>query len=535
MGVRCITIVLKYLQNTTSGSVLCFRKGDSQEFSQKFRRSVRNGSLPVEPTPSLAIRRTPSAISDDPCLGFARTPQLHPSPSGAIFSGSLVSSNPGGFLDFMNSVLIVGSGGREHALLKAFLRSDRPLCMYAYPGNPGMERDGCMLVDKPVSNWQDLADWAKTNEITLTVVGPEIPLVEGIVDTFRENGLTIFGPTQAAAAIEGSKAFSKDLMKKYAIPTAAYELFTDKAGALEYLEKTGAPVVIKVSGLAAGKGAIVCDTMPEAQEALADIFDKKSFGEAGETVVMEEKMVGEELSVFVLTDGKEYRILPTAQDHKPIGDGDTGPNTGGMGAYSPAPIATPDLMQRVEKEVIVPTLTAMRAEGRTYQGVLYVGLMITTEGPKVVEYNCRFGDPETQAVLPLVACDWYEFFRTAANGVLTSADWKVMDGYCTCVILASQGYPGAYEKGMVISGLDDSENASDNIDVYHSGTAVNAEEQLVTNGGRVLAVSAWSATLEDAITHAYEGVGRIGFMGKQFRTDIGAKGVARLKALAETV
>ena len=431
----------------------------------------------------------------------------------------------------MNSVLIVGSGGREHALLKAFLRSDRPLCMYAWPGNPGMERDGCMLVDKPIKNWQDLADWAKVNEVDLTVVGPEIPLVEGIVDTFRENGLAIFGPTKAAAAIEGSKAFSKDLMKKYSIPTAAYELFTDKESALQYLGERGAPVVIKVSGLAAGKGAIVCDTMKEAGDALDEIFDKKTFGEAGNTVVIEEKMVGEELSVFVLTDGKEYRILPTAQDHKAVGDGDTGPNTGGMGAYSPAPIATSELMTRIEREIVVPTLQAMTAEGKPYQGVLYVGLMITGEGPKVVEYNCRFGDPETQAVLPLVTCDWYDLFLTAARGRMCAAKWSVMEGYCTCVILASQGYPGTYEKGVVISGLDDSEHARDSIDIYHSGTAVNAEEQLVTNGGRVLAVSAWAARLEDAIAHAYEGVGRIGFMGKQFRSDIGAKGVVRLKTL----
>ena len=435
----------------------------------------------------------------------------------------------------MHSVLIVGSGGREHALLKAFLRSDRPLCMYAWPGNPGMERDGCLLVDKPVENWQELADWAKANEIDLTVVGPEIHLVEGIVDIFRENGLTVFGPTKAAAAIEGSKAFSKDLMKKYDIPTAAFELFTDKEHALGYLRETGAPVVIKVSGLAAGKGAIVCDTMEEAQNALTDIFDNKAFGAAGDTVVIEEKMTGEELSVFVLTDGATYRILPTAQDHKPVGDGDTGPNTGGMGAYAPAPIATPDLMERVEKEIIQPTLTAMSAEGAPYQGVLYVGLMITGTGPKVVEYNCRFGDPETQAVLPLVRADWYDLFLSAAKGAMTGTPWTVTEGYCACVILASRGYPGAYEKGLVISGIDEAESAGVQVDIYHSGTARKDGEQLVTGGGRVLAVSAWAESLEEAIGNAYERVGRITFAGKQFRTDIGAKGLARIKALEKTV
>lgn len=428
----------------------------------------------------------------------------------------------------MNSVLIVGSGGREHALLKAFLRSDRPMCMYAYPGNPGMERDGCMLVEKPINSWQDLADWAQTNEIDLTVVGPEAPLVDGIVDIFREKGLAIFGPTKAAAAIEGSKAFSKDLMKKYHIPTAAYEKFTTKADACAYLETKGAPIVVKVSGLAAGKGAIVCDTMEEAQKALADIFDEKQFGDAGNTVILEEKMTGEEVSVFVVTDGKKYRILPTSQDHKPIGEGDTGPNTGGMGAYAPAPIATKALMEQIEQEIIVPTLEAMDAEECRYQGLLYCGLMITPEGPKVVEYNCRFGDPETQAVLPLVTCDWFELFRSAAAGALTSDKWKVYDGYAIAVILASDGYPGAYEKGKVIEGLDDTEHARGNLDIYHSGTTVNEAELLVTNGGRVLAVSSWAETLTDAIVLAYEGVGSISFDGKTYRKDIGAKGLARL-------
>lgn len=428
----------------------------------------------------------------------------------------------------MNSVLIVGSGGREHALLKAFLRSDRPVCMYAYPGNPGMERDGCMLVEKTIGSWQDLADWAEENEIDLTVVGPEAPLVDGIVDIFREKGLAVFGPSKAAAAIEGSKAFSKDLMKKYHIPTAAYEKFTNKADALVYLEKVGAPIVVKVSGLAAGKGAIVCDSVEEAHKALEEIFDEKQFGDAGNTVILEEKMTGEEVSVFVVTDGKKYRILPSSQDHKPIGEGDTGPNTGGMGAYAPAPIATSALMQQIEQEVVAPTLEAMDAEGCRYQGLLYCGLMITPDGPKVVEYNCRFGDPETQAVLPLVTCDWFELFRSSAAGSLSNDAWKVFDGYAVAVVLASSGYPGSYEKGKVIEGLDDVEHSRGNLDVYHSGTGVNEEERLVTNGGRVLAVSSWAETLTDAIVLAYEGIGSISFEGKTYRKDIGAKGLARL-------
>jgi len=440
----------------------------------------------------------------------------------------LVQPLPGGLLEYMNSVLIVGSGGREHALLKAFLRSDRPLCMFAYPGNPGMERDGCMLVDRPIGSWQDLADWAVSNEIDLTVVGPEVPLVEGITDLFRENGLAIFGPSKEAALIEGSKAFSKNLMRKYRIPTAEYELFTSREEAVEYLRKKGAPIVIKVSGLAAGKGAIVCNTMDEALVALDDIFDRKLFGEAGSTVVLEEKMEGEEVSVFVVTDGESYRILPTAQDHKTIGDGDTGPNTGGMGAYSPAPVATPRIMKQIEEEVVVPTLHAMAAEGKRYQGVLYCGLMITPQGPKVVEYNCRFGDPETQAVLPLIKCDWFDLFYSAATGKLSTKPWSLFDGYCVSVVMASHGYPGKYTRGKVITGLDDAEYSRENVDIYHSGTGLDATERMVTNGGRVLAVSGWAESLADAIVLAYEGVSAIDFEGRQYRKDIGAKGLARL-------
>ena len=432
-------------------------------------------------------------------------------------------------MDFMNSVLIVGSGGREHAILKALLRSDRPICLYAYPGNPGLERDGCMLVEKPISNWQDLADWASENEIDLTIVGPEGPLVEGIVDVFKKEGLAIFGPSEAAARIEGCKAFAKDLMKKYQIPTAAYEVFDNKTAALQYLDKKGAPIVIKVSGLAAGKGVMVCDTLGDAQNALNEIFDKKTFGTAGTQVVIEEKMIGEEASIFIITDGKNYKILPVAQDHKAVGDGDTGPNTGGMGAYAPAPIVDDILMQRVEKEILVPVLKAMEKEGCLYQGLLYCGIMITSEGPKVVEFNCRFGDPETQAVLPLIVCDWYEVFMSSAKGRLVTSNWQIQSGYCVAVILASKGYPGAFEKGMVITGLEDAEHARSNLDVYHSGTALDDNDCFITNGGRVLAVSAWADTLSDAIGLAYEGVAEVDFDGKLFRRDIGAKGLRWLK------
>jgi phosphoribosylamine--glycine ligase len=429
----------------------------------------------------------------------------------------------------MNTVLIVGSGGREHALLKALLRSDRPLCMYAYPGNPGMEHDGCTIVDKSVTNWEELADWVETNEIDLTIVGPEIPLVEGIVDIFKRKSLRIFGPTKEAARIEGSKAFSKKLMKKYGIPTAEFEIFTDKKKTLDYLAKKGAPIVVKVSGLAAGKGAMVCDTKQEAHKAIDEIFDKKSFGEAGKQVVLEEKMTGEEVSVFVLTDGKNYKILPPAQDHKPAFDNDKGPNTGGMGAYAPAPVADASFMKRVELDIIVPTLKAMESENTRYRGLLYCGIMDTPDGPKVVEYNCRFGDPETQAVLPLVECDWFELLSACATGRLGNVKWKVMKGYCVNVVLASKGYPGKYEKNKLILGLDEAEHAKTNCDVYHSGTAIDDKNRLVTSGGRVVSVSAWAETLVDAISYAYEGIGSITFEGKMFRKDIGAKGLLRLK------
>lgn len=432
-------------------------------------------------------------------------------------------------MDFMNSVLIIGSGGREHALLKAFLRSDRPLCLYAYPGNPGMEHDGCMLVDKQVHSLQDLADWALENEIDLTVVGPEAPLVDGIVDIFKENGLTIFGPNKAAAEIEGSKVFSKELMKKYHIPTAAFEAFTSKEKALTYCREKKTPVVIKVSGLAAGKGAIICDTIDKVERTLADIFEMKVFGSAGDTVIIEEKLIGEEVSVFVITDGDAYRILPTSQDHKAIGDGDTGPNTGGMGAYAPAPIATPEVMEKIETTIIKPTIDAMKSERRRYQGLLYCGLMITNDGPKVIEYNCRFGDPETQAVLPLVMCDWYDLFRSCATGKVSTKGWNVYSGYGVTVVVASNGYPGEYDKGKVIDGLDEIERSNSTIDIYHSGTKIDNNDAIVTNGGRVLAVTACAPNLQDAIDAAYDGVGSIHFEGKQFRNDIGEKGVRFLK------
>jgi phosphoribosylamine--glycine ligase len=433
-------------------------------------------------------------------------------------------------MDYLDSVLIIGSGAREHAILKALLRSERPLCLYAYPGNPGMENDGCTLVDTPVKDWADLAGWAGRNDIDLVIVGPEVPLVEGIVDIFRKKRLTIFGPTKKAAQLEGSKCFAKKIMKKYGIPTASFEIFTDRESASRYIKKQGAPIVVKASGLAAGKGAFVCETCDEAEKALGEIFDKKQFGEAGSQAVIEEKMDGEEASVFVLTDGKNYKLLPVSQDHKRVGEGDKGPNTGGMGAYAPCVLVNNKLLSRIEEEIVVPTLDAMRKEGAPYAGLLYVGVMVTGDGPKVVEFNCRFGDPEAQAVFPLVNCDWFEVFKACASGPggLSSVKWSVKPSYCVAVVLASSGYPGKYEKGKLISGIEKAEAKIDNVDVYHAGTNRNENGELVTSGGRVLTVSAWEESLADAITMAYEAAGKIKFDGKILRKDIAAKGLVRL-------
>jgi len=432
-------------------------------------------------------------------------------------------------MDFMESVLIIGSGAREHALAKALLRSDRPLCLYACPGNPGMEDDGCMLIDKPKDGWNALADWAIQNDVTLTIVGPEVPLAEGIVDIFRNKKLAIFGPTQKAAQLEVSKSFAKDLMARYHIPTAAYKVFTGKTDALDYIAEQGAPIVVKASGLAAGKGAFVCDTLDEAKQAVETIFDKDVFGEAGSEVVIEEKMEGEEASVFVLTDGKTYKVLPISQDHKRLGEKDIGPNTGGMGAYAPCSLVNEKLLAVIESDIIAPTLDAMKKEGIPYTGLLYAGIMVTKNGPKVVEFNCRFGDPETQVVLPMVSGDWYDILYACSStrGKLAGITLSIKQGYCIGVVMASGGYPGSYKKGNAITGISDAEDNKPNVDVYHAGTTRGADGILRTSGGRVLTVSAWDETLHDAIATVYEAVAHIDFEGKVFRRDIAAKELLR--------
>ncbi|MCL2845731.1 MAG: phosphoribosylamine--glycine ligase [Chitinivibrionia bacterium] len=435
------------------------------------------------------------------------------------------------------NVLLVGSGGREHALFKALKRSKRELDIYAFPGNVGMTMDGAKKIDEKINGWNELADWAQKNSVDLTVVGPEIPLVEGIVDKFVEKNLVIFGPSKFAAQLEGSKKFSKELMKKYDIPTAKYESFTDKKSAENYINKVGAPIVVKYSGLAAGKGVSVCETVEQAKKALDDIFDDGIFGT--DCVVIEEMMFGEEASIFVLTDGTNYKILPSAQDHKRIFDNDQGPNTGGMGAYSPAPVADKKLIEEVEKTIIIPTLEAMKKEGSAelfggeYRGLLYVGIMATENATgglptaKVVEFNCRFGDPETEAVLPLVNCDWFDVFYASAVGDVSKIEWNVSENFAATIVLASRGYPETSQKGVKISGLEEAQKI-DNVDIYHAGTAINENGELITNGGRVLAITAWDETLKKAIDKAYSAVGKISFDGMQYRKDIAKKGLVRL-------
>jgi phosphoribosylamine--glycine ligase len=390
-----------------------------------------------------------------------------------------------------------------------------------YPHNPGAEKDGVLSVQKDVNTWKDLAQWARKNHITLAVIGPEQPLVEGISDIFAAVNIPVFGPSKKAAQLEGSKHYSKKILQKYSIPTADWTAVTNKESAQSYIRKQGVPCVIKVSGLAAGKGAIMCQTYEEAENALEDIFDKKAFGDAGNTVVIEEMMEGPEASVFVLTDGTDYKILPVSQDHKRIFDNDQGPNTGGMGAYAPAPAVTPSMMNDIEKRIITPTLQAMQEEEAPYTGLLYIGLMLTETGPKVVEYNCRFGDPETEAVLPLVECDWYDVFLKCARGNIREAQFFLRKESCVTVVLASRGYPQSSEKGIPIEGIGEADTMP-GVSVCFAGVAEEAG-RYYTDGGRVLAVTGTGNTLKEAISRAYAGVSRIHFTGMQYRTDIGKK------------
>ena len=415
-------------------------------------------------------------------------------------------------------VLVVGSGGREHALCwKIAQRPDTEI--YVAPGNIGMV-DVATLVNIKVDDIAGLVDFAKAEGIDLTVVGPELPLTLGIVDAFQEAGLACFGPNKAAAKLEGSKAFSKELMKKYGIPTAAFDTFTDVEKAKAFVDEIGVPCVVKADGLAAGKGVIICMTREEADKAIEDMLTDHAFGDASATIVIEEYMVGPEVSVLAFADGKTVLPMVSAQDHKRIFDGDKGPNTGGMGAYSPAPVYTEALSAQVNKTIIEPTIAAMAAEGTPFTGILYTGLMLTEKGPRVLEYNVRFGDPETQPIMVRMKSDIVALFQACVDGKLDEATLEWHDEAAVCVIMASGGYPASSEKGVPIHGLDDI--AAEEAIVFHSGTA-EKDGEIVTNGGRVLGVTAKDATIKGAIDKAYAAVEKINFDHMQFRRDIGAR------------
>lgn len=415
-------------------------------------------------------------------------------------------------------ILVIGSGGREHALCWK-LAQHPDAKVYVAPGNTGM-CDEAVLVNIKVDDIDMLVDYAKAEEIDLTVVGPELPLTLGIVDAFCEAGLACFGPSKAAARLEGSKAFSKELMKKYNIPTAAFDTFTDVEKAKAFVDEIGIPCVVKADGLAAGKGVIICMTREEADAAIEDMLSGHAFGDASAQIVIEEFMEGPEVSVLSFADGKHVLPMVSAQDHKRIYDGDKGPNTGGMGAYSPAPVYTEEMAELVNRTIIEPTIKAMEAEGAPFTGILYTGLMLTDKGPRVLEYNARFGDPETQPIMMRMKSDIVPLFQACIDGTLDQMDLEWYDDAAVCVIMASGGYPASSEKGVVIHGLE--KVKKDEAVVFHSGTTMNGGE-VVTNGGRVLGVTAMDSTIKGAIDKAYQAVDKITFDNMQFRRDIGAR------------
>ena len=428
-------------------------------------------------------------------------------------------------------ILIVGNGGREHALLWKLRRDAPDAEFFATRPNGGMATM-CHAVEIGPSDVEALAGWAAANRIDLTVVGPEAPLAAGITDRFEAQGLRVFGPSRAAARIESSKAYAKELLRNANVPTADHRTFSNQAGAESWVRERGAPIVVKASGLAAGKGAVVCMTVEEAIEAIGSMLSDMEFGEAGREIVIEDFMDGEELSVFAICDGKEFVLLQPSQDHKRVGEGDAGPNTGGMGAYAPVSIATPDIMDEAASEVIAPTLAALAADGAPFRGLLYAGLMNTVEGLKVVEFNCRFGDPETQVVLPLLESSLLDLMLTVAEGrSLAGATVTTRPGAAVATVVASGGYPGSYEKGKVVHVPDGLE--SDELIVFHAGTS-NSDDGLVTSGGRVLAVTAVAETFAAAANASRAGAARIEFEGAFYRSDIGWRERARLDPQTES-
>lgn len=423
-------------------------------------------------------------------------------------------------------LLIIGNGGREHALLWQ-LRRDAPDAQFHITGGNGGTAPLATSIPIAPTDISALAGWAEANSIDLTIVGPEAPLAEGIVDHFEARGLPIFGPSRGATAIEASKSYAKDLMRRAAVPTASFATFTDPDEAEGYIRAHGAPIVVKASGLAAGKGAVVCTSVAEAVDAMRSMLLGDEFGDAGNEVVIESFMTGEEVSVFALTDGTDVITLLPAQDHKRIGEGDTGPNTGGMGAYAPVGLVDDSLLDRVRAEILLPTLAALREDGRTFRGLLYAGLMLTEEGPKVVEFNARFGDPETQAILPLLGSSLLEPLSAIARGESIAGatlDWAPDAALTT--VLASAGYPGAYPRGAEIT-IPEWIAEDGRAFVFHAGTALQGDK-LVTSGGRVLAVTGIAPTIAEAAELSRSAAHAIEFEGKQFRRDIGWREIERL-------
>ena len=424
-------------------------------------------------------------------------------------------------------VLIVGGGGREHALAWVVARSEKVSKIYVAPGNGGTAMMGGKIenIALKATDVDGLLQFAHDVSVDLTVVGPEQPLEAGIVDRFSDSGKKIFGPTREAAQLETSKVFAKDFMRRNAIPTASFEVFRDHDSAKDFLESTTAfPQVIKASGLAAGKGVIVAENVEEALLAIDDLFEKRIFGNAADEVVIESFLTGEEASIFVVTDGSDYRFFLPSQDHKRIGEGDTGKNTGGMGAYAPAPLVDEAVLEKVEQRIVIPTLEGMRREGIPYTGFLYIGLMIENGEPSVVEYNARLGDPEAQVVLPLLDSDLVGIIEASLNGTLGEAAFRMKEGSATTVVLASEGYPGSYETGREITigpVLED----MDDVLLFHAGTSFDGRK-LTTSGGRVLSVTAEGSSLRESIDLAYNAVGYVSFDGLYYRRDIGAKALS---------
>lgn len=425
-------------------------------------------------------------------------------------------------------ILVIGSGGREHSLVWKIKQSPKVKQIFVAPGNSGTATIADS-VDIKADDIPGLINFAEKEKIDLTVVGPEIPLVTGIVDEFEKRNLKIFGPNKLAAKIEGSKAYTKKLMDSLGVPTAKFGIFTDLNEANSFIAKIGAPLVVKADGLAAGKGVIICKTIDDAKSAIDRIMAKKEFGTAGEKVIIEECLEGEEVSIIVLSDGENILPLASSQDHKRIFDNDEGPNTGGMGAYSPAPVAEGKVFKEVMKTVIYPVIEDLRKKGQPYKGVLYAGIMITDKGPYVLEFNVRFGDPETQAILPRLKSDLVDLMESSIEGTLSGAKLEWDSRACVCVVASSGGYPGKYEKGKPITGLKEASSLEDVV-VFHAGTK-SENNNFFTNGGRVLGITALGKDIEDAISRTYKAVEKIHFDGMHYRKDIGRRALCRKEIL----